>query len=194
MQLNTIQRRKARGAFGEALGKEELVNRMYQIMKIGKQGLDGFVQELGTLLVEAIMDMEREERSGPEYHPSQEDLYKWAYQDGSVYLGDQKISVRHPRLRGPGGEVPLQSYEALKKPGGSRKRFWTRCCGGSLLGSIKRPCWRRVMPLGFPPVRGHGIWWRERLGSSRSSRSVTFRRLLPLPFLSTPFIVEERPS
>jgi transposase-like protein len=32
-------------------------------------------------------------------------------------MGDQKISVRHPRLRGPGGEIPLQSYEALKRPG-----------------------------------------------------------------------------
>ncbi|MBM4341714.1 MAG: IS256 family transposase [Deltaproteobacteria bacterium] len=117
MKLNTIQRRKARGGFEQALGKEDLVNRMYQIMKVGKQGLDGFVQEIGTLLVEAIMDMEREERSGPAYRPSQEELYKWAYQKGSVYMGDRKISVRHPRLRGPGGEIALESYEALKQPG-----------------------------------------------------------------------------
>jgi transposase-like protein len=117
MKLNTIQRRKARGGFEQALGKEDLVNRMYQIMKVGKQGLDRFVQEIGTLLVEAIMDMEREERSGPAYRPSQEELYKWAYQKGSVYMGDRKISVRHPRLRGPGGEIALQSYEALKQPG-----------------------------------------------------------------------------
>lgn len=118
MQLNTIQRKKARGGFREALGKEELVNRMYQIIKMGKAGLDGFVRELGTLLVETIMDMEREERSGPEYYPCREGLYKWAYQEGSVYLGDQKISVRRPRLRGPEGEVRLQSYEVLKAPGG----------------------------------------------------------------------------
>jgi len=118
MQLNTIQRKKARGGFREALGREELVNRMYQIIKMGKQGLDGFVRELGTLLVEAIMDMEREERSGPEYHPSREGLYKWAYQEGSVYMGDQKISVRRPRLRGPEGELRLESYEVLKAPGG----------------------------------------------------------------------------
>jgi len=32
-------------------------------------------------------------------------------------MGDRKIPVRHPRLRGEGGEIPLQSYEALKKPG-----------------------------------------------------------------------------
>ena len=117
MRLNTIQRKKARGAFEQALGKEELVNRMYQIIKTGKQGLDGFVQELGTLLVEAIMDMEREERSGPQYQPLEAGLYKWAYQKGSLYMGDRKISVRHPRLRGPEGEIALESYETLKKPG-----------------------------------------------------------------------------
>jgi len=117
MKLNTIQRKKTRGGLEAAFGKEELVERMYQIIKTGKQGLDGFIQELGTLLVEAIMDMEREERSGPQYQPLEAGLYKWAYQEGSLYMGDRKISVRHPRLRGPEGEIPLQSYEALKKPG-----------------------------------------------------------------------------
>jgi len=90
---------------------------MYEIIRVGKQGLDGFISELGSMVAEATTDMEREERSGPEYYPSQIELYKWAYQDGSVYMGDRKISVRHPRLQGPGGEIPLQSYEALKKPG-----------------------------------------------------------------------------
>jgi transposase-like protein len=117
MKLNTIQRKKTRGGLEAAFGKEELVDRMYQIIKTGKQGLDGFIQELGTLLVEAIMDMEREERSGPQYQPLEAGLYKWAYQEGSLYMGDRKISVRHPRLRGPEGKIPLQSYEALKKPG-----------------------------------------------------------------------------
>ena len=117
MRLNTIQRRKARRGFEQALGKEELVNRMYQIIKTGKEGLDGFVQGLGVMLVEAIMDMEREERSGPQYQPVQAGVYKWAYQKGSLYLGDRKVFVRHPRLRGPGGEIPLASYETLKKPG-----------------------------------------------------------------------------
>jgi transposase-like protein len=32
-------------------------------------------------------------------------------------LGDQKIAVEHPRLRGPGGELGLQSYQKLKEPG-----------------------------------------------------------------------------
>jgi len=117
MKLNTIQRKKARRGFEEVVGREEMVDRMYKIIQVGKQGLDGFVMDLGRMVAEAIMDMEREERSGPEYHPSQEGLYKWSYQNGSIYMGDRKVSVRHPRLREPGGEIPLQSYEALKRPG-----------------------------------------------------------------------------
>jgi putative transposase len=117
MRLNTIQRKKARRGFEQAVGREEIVHRMYEIIRVGKQGLDGFVLELGSMVAEAIMDMEREERSGPDYYPFREGLYKWAYQNGSIYVGDRKISVRHPRLRGPGGEIPLQSYETLKRPG-----------------------------------------------------------------------------
>jgi len=117
MRLNTIQRRKARGGFEQAVGREEIVNRMYEIIRVGKQGLDGFIVELGRMVAEAIMDMEREERSGPQYRPTQEGLYKWAYQNGSIYMGDRKIAIRHPRLRGRGGEIVLQSYEALKRPG-----------------------------------------------------------------------------
>src|SRR4030042_3231676 len=86
MRLNTIHRRKARKGFEQALGKEELVNRMYQIIKTGKEGLDGFVQGLGVMLVEAVMDMERGEWSGPKYQPVQAGVYKWAYQKGSLYL------------------------------------------------------------------------------------------------------------
>ncbi|MCX5906309.1 MAG: hypothetical protein NTY64_03740 [Deltaproteobacteria bacterium] len=43
------------------------------------------------MLVEAIMDMEREERSGHQYQPVQAGVYKWAYQKGSLCLGDRKI-------------------------------------------------------------------------------------------------------
>jgi len=76
MQLNTIQRKKARRGFEQAVGQEEIISRMYDILRVGKQGLDGFILDLGKMVAEAIMDIEREERSGPEYHPSREGLYK----------------------------------------------------------------------------------------------------------------------
>ncbi|OPY85085.1 MAG: hypothetical protein A4E65_00192 [Syntrophorhabdus sp. PtaU1.Bin153] len=119
MKVNTKQRKKATHGFQEIYGKDELANRMFHILTTtGKQGIDALVQELGIMVAQAIMDMEREERSGPDYLPRQRGVYKWAYQPGSIYLGDQKVSVRHPRLRGPEGEIPLQSYVMLKEPGG----------------------------------------------------------------------------
>ena len=111
------------------------------MIKTGKQGLDGFIQELGTLLVEAIMEMERQERSGPQYQPVREGVYKWAYQKGSLYMGDRKISVRHPRLRGPKGEIPLESYETLKKPGAFSEELLNKV----LRGISARKYWETLM-------------------------------------------------
>jgi|GEM_PF-5652767 len=65
MKVNTKQRKKARKGLEQGLGKEEMLNRMLYIIQTGKQGLDAFIHELGTILIEAIMDMEREELSGP---------------------------------------------------------------------------------------------------------------------------------
>jgi transposase-like protein len=51
--------------------------------------------------------------------PFSPDIRKWASQGGSVYIGDQKIKkVARPRLRGPEGEIALQSYQKLKEAGG----------------------------------------------------------------------------
>jgi len=117
MKVNSKQRKKATRRFQEVYGKDELANRMFHILSVGKQGIDALVQELGIMMAQAIMDMEREERSGPDDLPRQKGVYTWAYQPGSIYLGDQKVSVRHPRLRGPEGEIPLQSCRMLKEPG-----------------------------------------------------------------------------
>jgi hypothetical protein len=80
-----------------------MLNKMFHIIQTGKQGLDTFIHELGIIVAEAIIDIEREELPGPDYHPLSSDIYKWTYQPGSIYIGDQKVSVKHPRLRGPNG-------------------------------------------------------------------------------------------
>lgn len=130
MKVNTKQRKKATRGFQDVYGKDELAHRMFHILSAGKQGIDALVQELGIMMAQAIMDMEREERSGPDYLPRQKGVYKWAYQPGSIYLGDQKVSVRHPRLRGPEGEIPLQSYRMLKEPGGFSEELLTKVLRG----------------------------------------------------------------
>lgn len=117
MRVNTRTRRKARRVFEQMYGRQELLDRMYQIVSQGKQGLDAFLLEMGKMMAEAIMYIEREELSGPEYRPLSSELKKWASQEGSIYLGDQKVGVEHPRLRGPHGEVVLKSYQRLKEAG-----------------------------------------------------------------------------
>ena len=117
MKVNTKKRKKARRDFEQLYGKQEMIDRMYQIISRGKQGLDAFLLEVGRMMAETIMYIEREEISGPEYHPLSSEIKKWASQGGSIYLGDQKISVEHPRLRGKQREMALESYQKLKEPG-----------------------------------------------------------------------------
>ena len=117
MKVNTRKRRNARRVFEQMYGKQEMIDRMYQIISRGKQGLDAFLLEVGRMMAETIMYIEREEISGPEYHPLSSEIKKWASQGGSIYLGDQKISVEHPRLRGKKKEIAIESYQKLKEPG-----------------------------------------------------------------------------
>jgi len=152
MKVNTKQRKKARKGLEQGLGKEEMLNRMFYIIQTGKQGLDAFIHELGAILIEAIMDMEREELSGPEYHPLSSDIYKWAYQPGSVYIGDQKVSVKHPRLRGPQGEIPLASYSALKKPGTFSEELLNKVLRGISLQKYHETVIDSAHALGVSPT------------------------------------------
>ena len=117
MKVNTRKRRNARRVFEQMYGKQEMIDRMYRIITQGKQGLDAFLLEIGREMAETIMYIEREEISGPEYQPLSSEIKKWASQGGSIYLGDQKIAVEHPRLRGKKGEMVLESYQKLKEPG-----------------------------------------------------------------------------
>jgi len=116
MKLNTMKRKKAIRGFGQLYGRQELLDRVYQIISQGKQGLDAFLMEIGRMMAEAVMYIEREEISGPDYSPLSSDIQKWASQPGSIYLSDQKIPVEHPRVRGLQGEIVLKSYEKMKEP------------------------------------------------------------------------------
>ncbi len=117
MKVNTRNRKKAIRGFKQMYGRQEIIDRMYQIMAEGKHGLDAVMLEIGKTVAETIMYIEREEVSGQDYHPVSSTMYKWASQGGSVYLGDQKVKVMHPRLRSTKGEIAIKSYEKLKGRG-----------------------------------------------------------------------------
>jgi len=91
MKVNTKKRKNARRGFEQIFGRQVLIDRMYQIISLGKQGLDAFILELGRMMAETIMYIDREEVSGPDYHPKDSEIQKWASQQGSIYIGDQKF-------------------------------------------------------------------------------------------------------
>jgi putative transposase len=118
MRTDTKKRKKATQHLKATQEQEWWANQVVQVMLSGKRALDATMLEIGKMVAETVMYVEREEKAGPDYHPKSPGLHKWASQRGSIFLGDQKISVEHPRLRGPEGEVPLTTYEQLKRRGG----------------------------------------------------------------------------
>jgi len=116
MRADTVTRKKAIEGLKAALGRDVLTEKMMAVFLDGKRAMDTLALEMGKTVAEAIMYIEREERSGPDYQPLS-DLSKWASQRGSIFLGDQKVPVQHPRLRGPWGEVPIETYGKLKQKG-----------------------------------------------------------------------------
>jgi len=107
--------KKILGKMAGIYGQEQFAGMLYSVVATGKLTFDKYVQDLGIMLAEAIMYMEREEIAGPEYHPIAPDIQKWASQTGSVFIGDRKVQVQHPRLRGHKKEIQLKSYQALKR-------------------------------------------------------------------------------
>jgi transposase-like protein len=118
MRLDTKKRKMATRALRATQEQEWWAEQVMQVMVGGKRALDAAMLEIGRLTAETIMYMEREEKAGPDYHPSSPGLQKWASQRGSIYVGDQKIAVERPRLRSREGEVSLRTYEQLKQRGG----------------------------------------------------------------------------
>jgi len=98
-------------------GRYIMTDWLYRIISNGKQGFDALMMSIGRMIAEVIMYVDREEIAGPDYAPISPAVRKWASQSGSIYVGDQKLRVEHPRLRGPHGEISLASYQQLKEPG-----------------------------------------------------------------------------
>jgi len=102
MKEITRRRKKANQAFRQLGGEEWIADRLYRVLADGKLAFDAMMMEMGKMFAEAIMDMERLEKAGADYHPLDPNIQKWASQPGSIYIGDQKVRLLHPRLRDRG--------------------------------------------------------------------------------------------
>jgi putative transposase len=118
MRPDTRQRKKAMTGLRALTGEQQMLGVLTRVLQTGKQALDAVMLEMGRLVAESIMLIEREELAGPDYHPTDRALQKWAHEKGSIYLGDQKVKVTRPRLRDVvRGEMRLKSYKRLQTPG-----------------------------------------------------------------------------
>ena len=119
MKRDTIRRKIATKGFRQISEDEWLRNQMYGILAAGKQAFDRTMLDLGRMLAESIMYMEREEISGPDHAPRSPSIRKWASEQGSVFIGDQKVKVQRPRIRdcAQGSEIGLKSYAQMQNQG-----------------------------------------------------------------------------
>src|SRR5258706_2462616 len=103
-------------------------------------GLDARVEMIQALIplgLEAVKeDLERAviELVGPRYQrlPGDRRLYRWGSERGSVYLADQKVPVRVPRVRDVhrNQEVRLELYDRLQEPRGADAQLLQRILRG----------------------------------------------------------------
>jgi len=94
---------------------------------------------LGLSAVEAELQAEVRELSGDRYTRGGA-LDRWGSNRGSVFLGDQKVSVAVPRVRNKvlGVEVPLKSYDRLQSPGLIDDMVLSRVINGISQGKYER--------------------------------------------------------
>lgn len=154
MRRDTIQRKKASKGFREIGGDDWLIEHMYKVMLAGKQAFDGMMLELGRMMAESIMYMEREELSGPDHSPKSGTLRKWASEPGSVYIGDQKVRVQRPRIRDTdlNAEIPLRSYQRMHRSDGFSAGCSIKSSPGSRLVKTKIQLLMLQTPLEFRQV------------------------------------------
>src|SRR5258708_2197946 len=100
---------KAMAAMGELEENQSRESRLAMIQMLIPLALKAVDQELQGEVKDLVGD--RYSRGS--------DHTRWGRNAGSVYLGDQKVSISVPRVRHKlkEEEVPLESYRSLQSPG-----------------------------------------------------------------------------
>ena len=70
MRADTKKRKNATQMLRATQEQEWWADQVVHVMLEGKRALDAAMLDVGRLVAETLMFMEREERSGPDYHPT----------------------------------------------------------------------------------------------------------------------------
>ena len=70
--------------------------------------------------------------AGDRYSHTHPEVKRWDCNVGSIFLGDQKVSIEVPRVRDVinGKEIPLASYRDLQNPGSIDEVVFRRLING----------------------------------------------------------------
>lgn len=120
MPIDNVAKRRGKAKI-KISGKREAA--MQRIMDSYSEDLDvkiSVIQDLIPLGLKAVADELKNEveRLAGVRHSRIGNNARWGHQDGSVYLRDQKLPVRVPRVRNVdlNTEIPLETYRRLQTP------------------------------------------------------------------------------
>ena len=117
MKNSTKQFKTQTSQFSRVLSQNKILQDLVEIQSVGKQAIDKLHNQLGRMLVETVMCMDRKELVATAAQDGTA-VYNWGYQPGSVFIGQAKERVTKPRAKEKdGSEVQLQSYEKLRDSG-----------------------------------------------------------------------------
>ena len=87
---------------------------------------------VGLQAIEEELQLEVMRIAGARYTRTEPDLKRWGCNEGSVFLGDQKVAIAVPRVRdvSQGKEVPLSSYRDFQNPRGIDEVVFKRLING----------------------------------------------------------------
>ena len=87
---------------------------------------------VGLQAIEEELQLEVMRIAGARYTRTDPDLKRWGCNEGSVFLGDQKVAIAVPRVRdvSQGKEVPLSSYRDFQNPRGIDEVVFKRFING----------------------------------------------------------------
>ncbi len=174
MRADTKKRKNATRMLRATQEQEWWTEQIARVMLEGKQALDTAMLDVGRLVAETLMYMEREQRSGPDYRPTSPGLMKWASQRGSIYVGDQKLRIEHPhrfwcatrRTDSLDLEIVAKIYDVLRSPASPSA---TRCIAQSDRSDSTIQRSFLELPLG-EETHPLPVWRNERTGPALRPR------------------------
>jgi putative transposase len=107
---------------------------------------------LGLMAVESALQSDVMELVGARMNRGG-DLVRWGSNPGSVFLGEQKVPIRVPRVRNraAGIEVPLSSYEGLQNPARVDDSVFRKMIHGISAGNYERAAGHLPEAFGMKP-------------------------------------------